>query len=61
MVKFVEPHTHRDELETLTRNAEELIERLGLPYRRLMIATGDFSLVDCIKYNREMRAAGRPL
>lgn len=58
MVKFVEPSTHRDELETLTHNAEELIERLGLPYRRLMIATGDLSFVACIKYDLEIWAAG---
>ena len=58
MVKFVEPHTHRAELETLTRDAEELLERLGLPYRRLMIATGDLSFVACIKYDLEVWAAG---
>lgn len=58
MVKFVEPQTHRAELESLTRNAEELLERLGLPYRRLMIATGDLSFVACIKYDLEVWAAG---
>jgi seryl-tRNA synthetase len=58
MVKFVEPHTHRAELEQLTRDAEVLLERLGLPYRRLMIATGDLSFVACIKYDLEVWAAG---
>ncbi|CAN5506006.1 serine--tRNA ligase [soil metagenome] len=58
MVKFVEPHTHRVELEKLTHNAEILLERLGLPYRRLMIATGDLSFVACIKYDLEVWAAG---
>ncbi|MEZ4711854.1 MAG: serine--tRNA ligase [Caldilineaceae bacterium] len=58
MVKFVEPATGRDELESLTRNAEELCERLGLPYRRLAIATGDLSFVACIKYDIEVWAAG---
>ncbi|MCX6045951.1 MAG: serine--tRNA ligase [Chloroflexi bacterium] len=58
MVKFVEPHTHRAELENLTHNAEVLLERLGLPYRRLMIATGDLSFVACIKYDLEVWAAG---
>jgi seryl-tRNA synthetase len=58
MVKFVEPQTHRDELEKLTRNAEVLLERLGLPYRRLQIATGDLSFVACIKYDLEVWSAG---
>lgn len=58
MVKFVEPGTGRDELETLTENAEVLLDRLGLPYRRLAIATGDLSFVACIKYDLEVWAAG---
>ena len=58
MVKFVEPSTGRAELEKLTRNAEELCERLGLPYRRVLIATGDLSFVACIKYDIEVWAAG---
>jgi seryl-tRNA synthetase len=58
MVKFVEPHTGRDELESLTDNAETLLERLGLPYRRLSIATGDLSFVAAKKYDLEVWAAG---
>ncbi|MEM7125245.1 MAG: serine--tRNA ligase [Chloroflexota bacterium] len=58
MVKFVEPATGRDELESLTRSAEVLLERLGLPYRRVAIATGDLSFVACIKFDLEVWAAG---
>ena len=58
MVKFVEPQTGRDELERLTRDAEELAERLGLPYRRVAIATGDLSFVAAIKYDIELWAGG---
>ena len=58
MVKFVEPATGRDELESLTRAAEVLLERLGLPYRRVAIATGDLSFVAAIKYDLEVWAAG---
>ena len=58
MVKFVEPATGRAELESLTRDAEVLCERLGLPYRRVMICTGDLSFVACIKYDIEVWAAG---
>jgi seryl-tRNA synthetase len=58
MVKFVEPQNGRDELERLTRDAEELAERLGLPYRRVAIATGDLSFVAAIKYDIELWAGG---
>jgi len=58
MVKFVEPAAGRDALESLTRDAEELLERLGLRYRRLAIATGDLSFVACMKYDLEVWAAG---
>ncbi|MFZ1752385.1 MAG: serine--tRNA ligase [Caldilineaceae bacterium] len=58
MVKFVEPQHGREELEKLTRDAEELAERLGLPYRRVAIATGDLSFVAAIKYDIELWAGG---
>ena len=58
MVKFVEPQHGREELEALTQDAEVLCERLGLPYRRIAIATGDLSFVACIKYDIEVWAAG---
>ncbi len=58
MVKFVEPQHGRDELESLTRSAEALVERLGLPWRRVAIATGDLSFVACKKYDIEVWAAG---
>ena len=58
MVKFVEPAQGRAELETLTADAEVLLERLGLTYRRLAIATGDLSFVACMKYDLEVWAAG---
>jgi seryl-tRNA synthetase len=58
MVKFVEPHTGRAELETLVESAERLVEALGLPYRRVLIATGDLSFVACMKYDIEIWSAG---
>jgi seryl-tRNA synthetase len=58
MVKFVEPQHGREELERLTRDAEVLAERLGLPYRRVAIATGDLSFVAAIKYDIELWAGG---
>jgi seryl-tRNA synthetase len=58
MVKFVEPAEGRAELESLTHNAEVLLERLGLPYRRVAIATGDLSFTAAMKYDLEVWAAG---
>lgn len=58
MVKFVEPAAGREELESLTRAAEVLLERLELPYRRVAIATGDLSFVASIKFDLEVWAAG---
>lgn len=58
MVKFVEPAQGRAELETLVESAEQLVEALGLPYRRVLIATGDLSFVACMKYDIEIWSAG---
>jgi seryl-tRNA synthetase len=41
MVKITHPDTSYDELESMTRNAEEVLERLGLPYRTIVLCTGD--------------------
>ena len=41
LVKFATPETSHDELEKLTRNAETILEKLGLPYRRVLLCTGD--------------------
>lgn len=58
MVKIVEPQHGRDELESLTRDAEKLAALLGLPYRRVAIATGDLSFVACKKYDIEVWSPG---
>ena len=58
MVKFVEPQAGRAELESLTENAEDLCARLGLAYRRVLIATGDLSFTAAMKYDVEVWAAG---
>ncbi|MDR1775453.1 MAG: serine--tRNA ligase [Actinomycetes bacterium] len=41
MVKFATPETSMDELESMTRQAERVLEELGLAYRRLELCTGD--------------------
>ncbi|MCP4291878.1 MAG: serine--tRNA ligase [bacterium] len=58
MVKFVDPETSWDELESLTANAEELLQKLNLPYRVLSLATGDLSFAAAKCYDLEVYSAG---
>jgi seryl-tRNA synthetase len=41
MVKIVEPEKSYDELENMTRNAEKILKLLGLPYRVMLLCSGD--------------------
>jgi seryl-tRNA synthetase len=41
MVSITHPDASRDELERMTRCAEDILERLGLPYRTMVLCTGD--------------------
>lgn len=43
MVKFVKPENSYDELEKLVDNAEDILKELKIPYRILMLCTGDLS------------------
>ncbi|MCS7053524.1 MAG: serine--tRNA ligase [Ignavibacterium sp.] len=43
MVKFVKPETSYDELESLVKDAEDILQELKIPYRILMLCTGDLS------------------
>jgi seryl-tRNA synthetase len=59
MVRFVEPETSYDVLETLRGNAEDLIRGLDLPYHVLLLCTGDMSF-SCTKcYDLELWAPGK--
>ncbi len=58
MVKFTHPNTSWDELETLTRHAEEVLEALGLAYRRVLLSTGDMSFASAKTYDLEAWAPG---
>ena len=44
LVKFTTPEQSHDELETLTRDAERVLELLELPYRRVALCTGDLGI-----------------
>lgn len=43
MVKFVKPDNSYDELEAMTNDAENILKALNVPYRILMLCTGDLS------------------
>lgn len=43
MVKFVKPETSYDELEVLVKDAEDILQALNVPYRILMLCSGDLS------------------
>ena len=56
MVKLVEPETSYDELESLVRDAEDILQRLGLHYRVLQLCTGDMSFSAAKCYDIELWA-----
>ncbi len=58
MVKFVVPEDSWAELESLTADAEELLQKLELPYRVLSLATGDLSFAASKCYDLEVYSAG---
>jgi len=59
MVKFVDPATSYDELETLTANAEDVLRRLGLHYRILALCSADISFAAAKCYDIELWAPGQ--
>lgn len=54
LVKFVKPEGSYDELEALTNNAEEVLKRLGLPYRVVSLCTGDIGFSAAKTYDLEV-------
>ena len=54
LVKFVKPEESYKELETLTSNAEEILKRLGLPYRVVSLCTGDMGFSAAKTYDIEV-------
>jgi seryl-tRNA synthetase len=58
MVKVTTPETSLAELESLTADAEEILQRLGLPYRVLAMCTGDMGFAQYKKYDLEAWCPG---
>lgn len=59
LVKFVHPAKSFDELEKLRNDAEDLLQKLNLPYHTLLMCTGDMGFSQSKKYDLEVWAAGQ--
>ena len=54
MLKFTTPETSYEELEKLTRNAETILQKLGLHYRVTLLCSGDMSFSSAKTYDLEV-------
>ncbi|HTZ82229.1 MAG TPA: serine--tRNA ligase [Candidatus Acidoferrales bacterium] len=61
LVKFTRPDQSYDEHENLTRNAEEILQRLGLHYRVVALCTGDMGAASAKTYDIEVWLPGQQL
>ncbi len=59
LVKFTRPETSYDELEKLTKDAEEILKRLGLHYRTVALCTGDLGFSSAKTYDLEVWLPGQ--
>jgi seryl-tRNA synthetase len=58
MVKIAHPETSYDELESMTLNAEEVLKRLNLPHRTIVLCTGDVGFSMAKTYDVEVWLPG---
>ena len=61
LVKFTQPEDSDAQHERLTRDAEEILEALGLPYRRVLLSTGDTGFSSAKTYDLEVWLPGQGL
>ena len=61
LVKFVKPEESDAEHERLTRDAEEILEALGLPYRRVLLCAGDTGFSSAKTFDLEVWLPGQQL
>jgi seryl-tRNA synthetase len=59
LVKFTRPENSYEEHEKLTRDAEEILRRLELPYRTVLLCTGDTSFSSAKTYDIEVWLPGQ--
>jgi seryl-tRNA synthetase len=58
LVRFTRPEESEEQLELLTRHAESVLERLELPYRRILLPAGDLGFANAITYDLEVWSPG---
>jgi seryl-tRNA synthetase len=58
LYKFTEPDSSNDELEKMVKDAEEVCQKLGLPYRVKQLCTADLGFASSKSYDIEMWAPG---
>ena len=58
LVRYSTPEDSARQLELLTRHAETVLERLGIPYRRKLLAAGDTGFSSAMTYDLEAWAPG---
>ena len=61
LVKFTKPEQSWEEHEKLTRNAEEVLQKLGLHYRVMVLSTGDMGWSAAKTYDIEVWLPGQQL
>lgn len=59
LVKFTRPEHSYDELEKLTADAEDILRRLGLPFRTVVLSTGDMGFSSAKTYDIEVWLPGQ--
>jgi len=59
IVKLAHPDHSYDELESLTKNAESILQKLGLPYRVMALCTGDMGFSSAKTYDIEVWLPGQ--
>jgi seryl-tRNA synthetase len=59
LVKFARPEQSYQELEQLTHNAEAILEKLGLPFRTVVLCTGDMGFSSAKTYDIEVWMPGQ--
>jgi len=58
LVRLCRPDESQEQLEVLTRHAERVLELLEVPYRRVLLPTGDLGFASSITYDLEIWAPG---
>jgi seryl-tRNA synthetase len=59
LVKFTRPYQSYDELEKLTHDAEDILVRLALPFRTVVLCTGDMGFASAKTYDIEVWLPGQ--